>query len=449
MTSLCCAPSSAKAHKKAPEKQDVIILEVPKNKVNTGLLKGTTSRSDESSAEVNQESNTIPEIPRSRSKKLFDKLKNTEGIEKDIINDNTDVEFSIFDNMVDKDKTTDHPFKIEEESLFGRIYKKKLERTSIPSYLLQDELTFKYKKGPIDRVKFYGAFQGNFNSLFKGADYDTEYDLNVLEFGAFGNFREKNTDYKIQFNLKPVDGRTFLQGFVTDAYIMNRAIPHHKIIVGNSRNQVGVDGGASTYTLPFAARSQIARNFGNTRALGVRVVGNYSLADYSLALNSSDRFFTEFFPGAEFTGWVNFKPLGRTDGRYGHIVLGGGLNAGHNDTNYTVGGAYASYTYKKFMANFEYAIADGYNGRVISTNKATGFYSTVSYRLTKKLHVLARYDQFDPNRDIANDMRREYTAGLNYFIKGQALRLILNYVFCDNENTEDSHRIILGTQILL
>ena len=409
LTSFTYAPAEAKTVKKE-KKQDVIILDVEKNET------------------------------------LF---KKDDDDDKDTVNDNVDVEFSIFDNLIDKDKQSDHPFKIEEESLFGRIYKKKLERTSIPSYLLQDELTFKYKKGPIDIIQFYGAFQGNFNSFFQGSDYDTEYDLNVLEAGVVGDFRDKNTDFKLQFNFKPVPGKTFLQGLVTDAYIMNTAIPHHKIIVGNSRNQVGVDGGASTYTLPFAARSQIARNFGNTRALGVRVVGNYSLADYSLALNSSDRYFQEFFPGAEFTGWLNFKPLGRTDGKYGHLVLGGGLNAGRNDYNYTVGGAYAGYTYKKFHANFEYAIADGYNGRVQSANKATGFYSTVSYRLTKRLHVLARYDQFDPNRDIANDLRREYTAGLNYFIKGQALRLILNYVFCDNENTEDSHRIILGTQILL
>ena len=141
--------------------------------------------------------------------------------------------------------------------------------------------------------------------------------------------------------------------------------------------------------------------------------------------------------------------MGKTDGKYGTLVLGGGLNAGHNDTDYTVGGAYASYRYKKFMANFEYAIADGYNGTYRSTDKAEGFYTTIGYRITQKLHILARYDQFDPNRDIANNKSREYSVGLNYFIKGQALRLILNYVFCDNENTEDSHRIILGTQIVL
>ena len=424
-----CLPASARTSSKV-KKEDVIILDVTKNE---------TISSDE-----NKEKSK-------HSSSLMDKIKNYDAgdVENDTVNDNVDVEFSIFDNLIDKDKEADHPFKIEEESLFGRIYKKKLERTSIPSYLLQDELTFKYKNGPVDKVQFYGAFQGNFNSLFEGSDYDTTYDLNIFEAGVVGSLKKVNTDFKLQMNFKPVEGVNFMQGFITDAYLMNLSIPHHKIIVGNSRNQVGVDGGASSYTLPFAMRSQIARNFGNTRALGVRVVGDYSLVDYSLALNSSDRFFQEFFPGAEFTGWVNFKPLGRTGGKYGHLVIGTGLNAGHRNENYTVGGAYVGYSYKKFAANAEYSIADGYNGRNFSTNKATGFYTTVSYRLTQKLHVLARFDQFDPNRDISGDLRREYTAGLNYFIKGQALRLILNYVFCDNENEEDSHRIILGTQILL
>ena len=133
------------------KKEDVIILDVTKNE---------TVSSDKNIEKSNS------------SGSLMEKIKNYDAkeIEKDTVNDNVDVEFSIFDNLIDKDKEADHPFKIEEESLFGRIYKKKLERTSIPSYLLQDELTFKYKNGPVDKVQFYGAFQGNFNSLFEGSD---------------------------------------------------------------------------------------------------------------------------------------------------------------------------------------------------------------------------------------------------------------------------------------
>ncbi len=393
--------------------------------------------------DVEKSENSVLYPNKLEEQKEFDEL-----IKNDAKQDNIDAEFSIFEDLIDKDKDKDHPFKIEEESLFGKIYQKKLERTSIPSFLLQDELTKKFERGPVDRIQLYGGYQGNLGLNFRG-DYDTDYDTGFLTAGVIGDFKDKNTDFKLQLNFKDGANRSYLQGLVTDAYIMNTRIPHHKIIIGNSRNQVGYEGGMSSFVLPFAMRSQISRTFGNNRALGIRVVGNYSLADYSLAFNSSDRFFKSFFPGTEFTGWVNFKPLGKTDGKYGSVVIGGGLNAGHNHTDYTVGGAYASYSYKKFKADFEYAIADGYNGTYRSTDKAEGFYTTLSYRITKRLHFLMRYDQFDPNRDIAHNKVREYTAGFNYFIKGQALRLVLNYVFCDRENGQDSHRIIIGTQILL
>ena len=196
-------------------------------------------------------------------------------------------------------------------------------------------------------------------------------------------------------------------------------------------------------------RSQISRNFGSTRALGVRLIGNYDLIDYNFAFNSSDRFFRDWFAGPEFTGWVDLKPFGKTDGRYGKLVLGGGLNAGKNHTDYTVGSLYLGYKYKKLWTSFEYAIADGYNGTHVVDNKATGFYGTVGYKIHPRLQIIGRFDQFDPNRDVSGDIRREYTAGINWFIKGQALRLILNYIFCQNEHAEDSHRFLIGTQILL
>jgi phosphate-selective porin len=62
---------------------------------------------------------------------------------------------------------------------------------------------------------------------------------------------------------------------------------------------------------------------------------------------------------------------------------------------------------------------------------------------------LCRYDEFDPDKTISNNNQREYTAGVNYYIKGQALKLILNYVYCQNQAAKDSHRILVGTQIAL
>ncbi len=363
------------------------------------------------------------------------------------LENNIEAEYTFFENFKILDKNKDG--KIDESSLIGRIMKKNIVRTDVPSYLLKEELTFYPQKGAISKVQFYGAYQGDLSSSWQKGDYDFGYDYNYGQIGAVGKFRNTKTDFKVVLNPKPNNNFNYMQHFVAEAYLVNNNIPHHKVVVGFSRNQVGKEGGSSSYILPFVTRSQIARNFGSTRALGVRLIGNYSLLDYNLALNSSDRFFRDWFPGTEFTGWLDFKPLGKTDGKYGRLIIGGGLNAGKNVTNYTVGSLYVAYKYKKLWTNFEYGIADGYNGSAVSTNKAMGFNGTIGYKIVPQLQVIARYDFFDPNRDTDHNNRQEYTAGINYFIKGQALRLILNYVFCQNQATQDSHRIIFATQLLL
>ena len=74
---------------------------------------------------------------------------------------------------------------------------------------------------------------------------------------------------------------------------------------------------------------------------------------------------------------------------------------------------------------------------------------TLYYLFNPKLEAVARYDDFDPDKKIRHNNTREYSVGLNWYIKGQALKLILNYVFCQNQGAKDSHRIILGTQIAI
>lgn len=364
----------------------------------------------------------------------------------DEIDDNMETEFSLFDNLDKMEKVSKD---YGEESLFARIAKKDIVRTDIPQFLLHDELTFYYDKGPVSKLRLYGAYNGSMNFNWQSSHYENaDYDFGFTQVGMLGKFSDEHTDFKLLLNPRPAEGLNYMQNFIADAYIVNNRIPHHKIVAGYSRNAVGFEGGMSSYILPFATRSQIARNFGSTRALGVKLLGNYSLVDYNLAVNSSDRYFHEIFPGAEFTGWVNFKPLGKTDGRYGKLTIGGGINAGRCHDNYTVGGLYLGYKYKKFWSAFEYSIADGYNGKSFNPNRAEGFYGTIGYKITPHVQLIARYDQFDPDRRISGNLRREITAGINWFIKGQAMRIILNYVYCMNQNAQDSSRIILATQFL-
>lgn len=333
------------------------------------------------------------------------------------------------------------------------VYHIEVEKYDTPNFLLEEVLTKRFDENSImEKTQLWAGYNGDVGIHFSDSgDITNHYDWNTLNIGYDGFLKNNNADFRVMLNYNPFIERNFVQNLFADMYIATNKIPHHRVLVGHSRPPVGVEGGAGPFVLPFIARSQISRNFGTVRKLGARVSGNYSLADYDFGVYSSDTYFQEFFPGAEFIGWVNLKPLGKTDGKYGKLKIGGGLDAGHRENNFCVTGAYIGWEYKRFMANFEWAHASGYNGPAgFSSNKhASGFYTTLGYMLTKKLQLIARYDEYDPNREIAHNNKREYTVGLNYFMKGQGLRFILNYVFCQNDSARDSHRIMLGTQVLL
>lgn len=333
------------------------------------------------------------------------------------------------------------------------VYNIEVYKYNKPYMMFSEILSKRFSEdSKMDRIQTWVGYNGDLGFNFHNdGGFEGNYDINVINWGFDGYLKDNNADFRLLFNVSPFSTRNVMQNLITDAYIATNKIPHHRLLVGNSRPAVGVEGSYSSFTLPFMHRAQISRNFGTVRKFGARVMGNYDLVEYDIGGYSSDTYWQEFFPGAEFIGWINFKPLGKTDGRYGRLKLGGGLQSGHRDNNYCVTGAYVGYEYKRFMANFEWANADGYNGPIgHSVNKhAGGFYATLGYMITKKLQCLLRYDEFNPDKNLSNNKKREYSAGLNYYIKGQGLKLMFNYIFCQNENAKDSHRIMFGTQIML
>lgn len=332
----------------------------------------------------------------------------------------------------------------------AEIRAKEVNDISKSHYLLEEILTKKFDKSPVKTMHVFGYYRTNLEYDMQSDDNDLRYNFNDIDVGINGKFRDGKTYYEARLRFTPQDNYDFLNFMPSNMYIANTSIPHHTIIIGNSRTPTGYEGAKSSTVIPLIARSQISRNFGNTRQLGVRVKGNYKLVEYDLGGFSSDTYFRQFFPGTEFAGWVSLKPLAKTNGKFGRLKIGTGLTTGQNDIDYTILGAYASYEYKKLYANFEWGKANGYNGaRGLSSNKAEGLYTTLAYRITPKIQILGRYDEYQPNKDYSDEIKREYSAGVNYYLKGQAVKLMLNYVFCQNDTSKDSHRIILGTQLLL
>ena len=223
------------------------------------------------------------------------------------------------------------------------VYKLQIENTRVPASLFKEYTTQHFEKGPLDNIHYWAGFKIDNTTNISGSDGNATNVLKMSLINVFidGTFKGGKENFRIMLDPSPNPAEPFMQHLFQDLYIDTKRIPHHRILVGNSRPGVGYEGAGSAYTLPFAARSQISRNFGTIRKLGVRVMGNYSLLDYDLGGYSSGTSFSSFFPGIEFDGWVNFKPLGKTNEKYGKLTLGGGITAGQRDSeSFNVVGAY-------------------------------------------------------------------------------------------------------------
>lgn len=318
--------------------------------------------------------------------------------------------------------------------------------------IFSKDLFMEFESGPIKNMQPFVVYGGNISANWLNDIYHTNYDDTSIDVAVKGEFRNEKlkTDYCFILNVLPQHDKNFFQTMIRDDFITIKAIPHHSIFLGSFRTPIGVEGGMSGYMTPLLRRSQIARNFGSVRGVGTKILGNYDLIEYNLGMTSSDRNFQKFLPGVEFNGLVSLKPLGKTNGEYGKLKLGAGLNAGHRDFDYTVISTHLNYKYKRAQFDCEYAISNGSNGLSgLTRTKANGFNATSSYYLTNKLQLLARYDIFNNDRNLSSRHTSEYTAGLNYFIKGSALKFMLNYVYSHSEFSKASNKILLGTQIIL
>ncbi len=337
-------------------------------------------------------------------------------------------------------------------NIIKNVYSLQIETNKVPTSLFSNYLTKDFETGPIEKMHIWGVVQSNMDLTFEeGHDVDTKFRAGLVNVLLDGKMRGGQEDFRLMLDATPNSTTGFWNRFVRDAYIQTRRVPHHAILFGNSRTGVGIEGAQSPYTLPLLTRAQISRHFGNARKVGVRVRGDYILVDYDIGGYSSDTEFSEFMPGTEFNGWVNFKPFANIGDKFGNFVVGGGLVSGErNSTDFFVTGANVGYEYKKMWLRAEFADADGSNGGTgLTSKKRQGWYAAAGYQVTPKIELVARYDEFNPDKKISHNNRQEYSTGINYYVKGQALKLVLNYIYCKNQNTTDTHRFLVGTQLAL
>ena len=85
-------------------------------------------------------------------------------------------------------------------------------------------MSFKFENGPIQKIQVFGAYRGSISGLVK-SDYSTEYDNLNTQVGVYGQFKNPEYRFKLSVNPIPNKGLNYIDGFISDAYIMNTSIP--------------------------------------------------------------------------------------------------------------------------------------------------------------------------------------------------------------------------------
>jgi len=248
-----------------------------------------------------------------------------------------------------------------------------------------------------------------------------------------------------------------LKNALSLAFVGTDIIPHNFVILGKFPVLIGAESSRTSLNLDTVNRAQISRNFGSIDT-GLQIIGRTKYLSYYASIfngggpdlvNPPEQLFIEPSTGrsVNFGERVVVRPFGYNE-KFGTVELGSGFFTGkksinNNNVSYNLISHYAGYKHKKYELTAEYAQKKGF---LFSGQFAYGWYVNNSYFLTDKLQLIARYDSFNPNKSIPNNINTEYTLGGNYLFAGINLKLQLDYVYVNREQAQDSQRILLLTQ---
>lgn len=314
-----------------------------------------------------------------------------------------------------------------------------------------------YKPQKFNRIEslkigmFYGG-EYQLSHYTNGGNTSSKYSIPLAEPYFIMKLNENKDVFTFRYNFgKPVpeNYNKFTSRITQFSYVHNFNENQALSCGQDVRVPIGVDGSISTWDLDTVLRAQIARTYANTYGIGVRNLGKYKFLDYDIGLYDSSRALHNFFNGGEFIGLFTFKPFANMDNeKYGSLKIGTSIDYGHNKFDYGVYGMHFAYDIGKFHSKFEYAYADGYNSIKPVNKNSEGFYTSVSYDLTKKFSIVGKYDYINNDKKMSCSDSKEYTVGVVYSPK-ERFKFLFNYMYRNADCAKNSNNILISTRILI
>lgn len=307
-----------------------------------------------------------------------------------------------------------------------------------------DAKNWKFDYG--EKFKITGGVQAQFAGNFKkGIDnYPSNFAIPYSQVAISGNITPHVDYFTGLVPSRAFDGSGG-NGLVEEMYVSTDIIPKHKVYLGQTYIPMGYEGPMYAFAIDTIDKAQISRKFYGYQDLGILVKGDWDIFSYSIGgYNGNGTYLGDSTNSdLDLVTWASIKPLKKLP-QYGNLEFAGGFQLGKNSNfNHNTVGFYSGYQYKRAKIYGEYAFADGY---LNYNQKAKGWYISSMYNLTDKLSLLARFDNFDPDKYLNNDRTTEYTVGSNYALTNN-VSFYLNLVHVSNQEAKDSDRLGVVTQV--
>ena len=225
--------------------------------------------------------------------------------------------------------------------------------------------------------------------------------------------------------------------------------------LGQKKIPITEEGYRGSSMLDFVERARITRTFSDRRETGFFYKGELGkyIGAYASLTNGTPSNVVNYDKALFGAARVDIKPMtGLLVGASGGATVGGSVNKIQRDI---LNGflKYGNIAGLPLSFEAEYLSATtGQTGK--PTVKADGYYATVNYTIATKYQVAVRYDFVDRNKDIAGNQVKTWTGGFNYLIKGNNVKLSLDYYDVDEQGrkannvlTEKYHQVIFQAQL--
>jgi phosphate-selective porin len=307
-------------------------------------------------------------------------------------------------------------------------------------------------------------------------DGNDRFYLRRARLNATGRFLE-DFDFRLEMDLAgSLSNSTGMRAQMTDGYINWNHFSAANVKAGQFKTPFGFEQLYSDPRLITIERSLVNDRLTLSRQIGAQVAGD--LADkrvsYALGAFNGNSVNNNFNDNGKFT-WVGRLSAipwqsGSGDGAMSWSVGANGFTSQdtalaepsefHLDSTPSSAAIDNLFTGKRRGAGFDTQILAGPfelwaellqvrwepdSNRPRPQLDSDGWYVQASlFAVPKKLQVVAKYETFDPDRDAGNDQTKTTTLGVNYYIKGHDLKLMLDYMRVDVDNRPGNENKMLA-----